>query len=186
VVAERIDRTLVGRDLYAILGVGTGATANEIRSAYRRLAAAHHPDRNRTDPRAERRMAIINVAATLLLDPESRRAYDRLRGAQRARQRNPARSKRRPPAWRSEPPAEWTVPSTAQARKGQEELVDRLRSWPARKLEALDVRLSAIAPEAHVMLLVSCLFVALVLIGCSRPRQPSNPYGGEISLRSGR
>lgn len=63
-------------DLYAVLGILPGATHDEIKQAYVRLAKAHHPDKNRS-PGATERMAEINLAYETLRDGERRREYDR-------------------------------------------------------------------------------------------------------------
>lgn len=65
------------RDPYEILGVGRSATESEIKAAFRRLAAQHHPDRNRDDPEAQVRFKEVNAAHQILSDPEKRAAYDR-------------------------------------------------------------------------------------------------------------
>lgn len=65
------------RDPYEILGVGRSATESEIKAAFRRLAAQHHPDRNQDDPEAQTRFKEINAAHQILSDPEKRAAYDR-------------------------------------------------------------------------------------------------------------
>ena len=49
-------------DPYAILGLPWGASPDEIRRAFRRLAALHHPDRNAGDPDAEARFKLISAA----------------------------------------------------------------------------------------------------------------------------
>ncbi len=67
------------RDPYHVLGVPAGATAEQIASAYRRLARRHHPDVS-TMTGAEQRMAEINAAWTLLRDPHKRAAWDREHG----------------------------------------------------------------------------------------------------------
>ena len=68
-------------DLYGVLEVPPSASIDQIRRAYRRQATLSHPDLHASDPGAEARMALINVAAGVLLHPERRRAYDRLRGS---------------------------------------------------------------------------------------------------------
>lgn len=64
------------KDYYSILGVPKTATRKEIRSAFRKAAAASHPDRNPDDPQAEERFKEINEAYTVLSDEEKRRFYD--------------------------------------------------------------------------------------------------------------
>lgn len=63
--------------LYETLGVSRGASPDELKQAWRRLARLHHPDRNPGDPGAAERLAAINAAYTVLSDPTKRRAYDR-------------------------------------------------------------------------------------------------------------
>jgi len=63
-------------DLYSVLGVTRTATANEIKSAYRRLARRYHPDVN-SDPSAASRFAQINEAYHTLIDSDRRKSYDR-------------------------------------------------------------------------------------------------------------
>ncbi len=64
------------KDYYQILEVSKDASERDIRSAFRRLAAKHHPDRNPDDPGAEERFKEVNEAYTVLNDPEKRRFYD--------------------------------------------------------------------------------------------------------------
>jgi molecular chaperone DnaJ len=71
---------MAGRDLYQVLGVDRGATQDEIRRAYRRLAREHHPDVNHGDPNAEHRFKEINLAYQTLSDPARRRQYDTFGG----------------------------------------------------------------------------------------------------------
>jgi len=64
------------RDLYEVLGVSKGASADDIKSAYRRVAKQNHPDVNPDDTRAEERFKDANAAFDVLSDPEKRKLYD--------------------------------------------------------------------------------------------------------------
>lgn len=64
-------------DPYQVLGVPRGASESEIKSAFRKLAAQHHPDRNPNDDSAQGRFKQVNQAYQILGDPEKRAAYDR-------------------------------------------------------------------------------------------------------------
>ncbi|MCW5875495.1 MAG: J domain-containing protein [Anaerolineales bacterium] len=66
------------RDYYEILGVGRGASQEEIKKAYRKLALQYHPDRNPDDKSAEEKFKEINEAYQVLSDPEKRTHYDQL------------------------------------------------------------------------------------------------------------
>lgn len=66
------------RDFYEILGVSRTATDQEIKSAYRRLAVRHHPDKNPNDSAAEDKFKEAAEAYSVLSDVEQRRRYDRL------------------------------------------------------------------------------------------------------------
>jgi DnaJ-class molecular chaperone len=63
-------------DYYRLLEVHREASNEEIKKAYRHLAKAYHPDRNRGDPDAEGRLKEINEAYQVLGDEAKRRRYD--------------------------------------------------------------------------------------------------------------
>lgn len=69
------------RDPYAVLGVDRSATQDEIKSAFRKLAARHHPDRNPGDASAHERFKELNAAYQILSDPQKRAAFDRFGAA---------------------------------------------------------------------------------------------------------
>jgi molecular chaperone DnaJ len=64
------------RDPYEVLGVPRDAGADEIKSAFRRMARRFHPDVNPNDPEAESRFNEINEAYSILSDPERKARYD--------------------------------------------------------------------------------------------------------------
>ena len=66
-------------DYYAVLGVAPGASDEEIRRTYRRLALQWHPDRNPGDARAEERFKEISEAYAVLMDPAKRGAWEAAR-----------------------------------------------------------------------------------------------------------
>ena len=63
-------------DLYKDLGVARGATQDEIKKAYRKLAAQFHPDRNPNNKGAEERFKAVNRAHQVLGDAQKRALYD--------------------------------------------------------------------------------------------------------------
>lgn len=65
------------RDHYEVLGLVRGASPEEIKAAFRKLAAIHHPDKNPTDPSAGDRFKEINASYQVLSDPQRRQMFDR-------------------------------------------------------------------------------------------------------------
>ncbi|KAA3436597.1 molecular chaperone DnaJ [Rufibacter hautae] len=64
------------RDYYEILGVAKGATADEIKKAYRKIAIKFHPDKNPDDPTAEDKFKEAAEAYEVLSDEQKRQRYD--------------------------------------------------------------------------------------------------------------
>jgi curved DNA-binding protein CbpA len=73
------------KDFYAVLGVSSSASQDEIKKQYRRLAAKHHPDKNLNDAKAAERFKEISEAYTVLGDAEKRKQYDDMRRLGRSR-----------------------------------------------------------------------------------------------------
>lgn len=65
------------RDYYEVLGLERGASTDEIKKAYRRLARQYHPDFNKDDREAERKFKEVSEAYEVLVDPQKREQYDR-------------------------------------------------------------------------------------------------------------
>ena len=68
---------MANRDPYEVLGVARSAGADEIKSAYRKLARRFHPDVNPDDPEAEERFKEVGNAYAVLSDDEKRARFDR-------------------------------------------------------------------------------------------------------------
>lgn len=66
----------MNKDYYQILGVSKDASDADIKSAYRKLAMKHHPDRNPNDPTAKDKFAEISEAYEVLSNKEKRQQYD--------------------------------------------------------------------------------------------------------------
>jgi curved DNA-binding protein len=84
--------TMKYKDYYQLLGVPRGASAEDIKKAYRRLARKYHPDVSK-EPGAEEKFKDVNEAHDILGDPTKRAAYDQL-GNYR-----PGQDFRPPPGW---------------------------------------------------------------------------------------
>jgi curved DNA-binding protein CbpA len=94
------------RDYFAILEIGPGASEQEIRAAYRRLARRYHPDLHPERADAEQRLKELNEAYEVLGDPVQRARYVR---ARRLRMHVEAAARPAPPA----PPRAARPPPTA-------------------------------------------------------------------------
>ncbi len=163
---------VLASDLYGVLGVSREASGEQIRRAYRRLAMTSHPDLKHDDrAAAERRMVELNVAASVLLDPARRAAYDRAREC-------PSRSAstrwdfwwvasgfRGREDWaRPEPPP----PIRLEGELG--EAVRRFRSGPTRAwYEVLRLTTNR-SPSAHALVTIASVGLALMFISLARPR----------------
>jgi DnaJ-class molecular chaperone len=64
------------RDFYDVLGVPRGASQEDLRRAYKKLARRHHPDSNQQDPEAAKKFAEITEAWDVLGDEQKRQQYD--------------------------------------------------------------------------------------------------------------
>jgi curved DNA-binding protein len=83
------------KDYYRILGVEKGASAAEIKAAYRKLARKFHPDVSK-EPGAEEKFKEVSESYNTLKDPEKRAAYDQLGSHQ------PGQEFRPPPDWQKQ------------------------------------------------------------------------------------
>ncbi|HMP90477.1 MAG TPA: molecular chaperone DnaJ [Kiritimatiellia bacterium] len=69
------------KDFYATLGVDRGASQDDIKKAYRKLAVQYHPDKNPGNKEAEEKFKVITEAYEILSDPDKRQRYDQFGSA---------------------------------------------------------------------------------------------------------
>src|SRR6187399_1777264 len=65
------------RDPYEVLGVSKGASQEDIKKAYRKLAKKLHPDSNKKDPKAATKFSQLNGAYEIVGDADKRKQFDR-------------------------------------------------------------------------------------------------------------
>jgi curved DNA-binding protein CbpA len=168
-------REALEHDLYEILGVTRTASPEDLRAAYRRKARESHPDLHPGEPRAGERMARVNLAGRVLLDPYLRSAYDRVaprRGASSAEEPRRAWYERSSVAaagsddWVSPPrPRRYRVRSR-QARR----FLREIRSVDAQVTLRFHEMMASTPERARLPLFVACLVAAALLIASARPR----------------
>ncbi len=183
----KLNSNLVKQDLYGVLGVPRRATREEIRRRYRYLVRVSHPDRHPLDENAAaRRMAQINVAAAVLLDPPLRAEYDRQRASAA---RPPGPGERRTWPWVSqafEPTfgiaSVWAI-RQARRRLGRDQrrVLESLRPWASRQLEALSLWHAERPARSQLAFFVATITLALFLIGAARPRPIWDPPARKVS-----
>ncbi|XP_072269399.1 dnaJ homolog subfamily C member 5B isoform X1 [Pyxicephalus adspersus] len=78
-MSEQRQRSLStsGEALYQVLGLEKGATHDDIKKSYRKLALKHHPDKNPDNPQAAETFKEINNAHSILIDLSKRNIYDK-------------------------------------------------------------------------------------------------------------
>ena len=75
-IRERNNVMAEKRDFYEVLGISKGASDEEIKKAYRKMAKKYHPDLNKGDATAEQMFKDVNEAYSVLSDPQKKARYD--------------------------------------------------------------------------------------------------------------
>jgi len=196
----KVGRDVLGMDLYRVLGLPRTATPTEIRCAYRRLVRQSHPDlQPHSHTFAQHRMVELNIAASVLLDPERRAEYDRGRQWPRART---GRSQQRRPAtgwWVGCPRSrgtgyageDWIGPTPHRRRSRIDyetaPMLGQLRLWPARVMQALALEADAWSPRTHALFTFATVGLAFLLIAAARPRSlPGFEHDGSATRAQAR
>ena len=132
------------RDYYEILGVARGASEQDLKSAYRRLAHQHHPDKNQSDPQAEDKFKEAAEAYAVLSDPDQRQRYDRfghagVSSAAGTAWGAPQRCANRQLIWRPSDPASlsWTWVAARASLPNVPERAPVPRAWSAASIRPL-------------------------------------------------
>jgi curved DNA-binding protein CbpA len=166
----RFEAEFLSHDLHAVLGVSSTATPEQIRAAYRREVRASHPDLNPHDPEAGRRMALLNRAARVLLDPALLRQYERARGRD-------ARGKSADPAGRwyesnESADLDWRAPDAspaAAATPAQRAFRRRVRRAGAGLAARAQDALRRVGNEQRLALAALCILLGSGLLVWSHP-----------------
>jgi DnaJ-class molecular chaperone len=171
----RLGNDVLESDLYGELGLLPDATESEIRVAYRQQVRTSHPDLNRDDPDAAKRMTRLNVAAKVLLDPALRRAYDRVpRGAKPAAASESKAPKRA--AWfeRREQSSDddWTPPRAPTRQRGSSfgNSFGELRSRDGRLSLQVQELIESLSARQQIGVAALLCAVALVLLAVAKPQ----------------
>ena len=149
------------RDPYKILGVARDAGADEIKTAWRNLAKAVHPDHNQQDPTANARFAEIGRAYDTLKDPRKRSRYDQLSRMAETKSDGPTIMQERQAAREA---AERAKAARANAERVMEELARAQAQKAAAAVDGAKAARSA-APKAEAA-------------GQARPEQPDPAPAG--------
>ena len=72
---------MANKDYYEVLGLQKGASDDEIKKAFRKLAIKYHPDKNKGNKEAEEKFKEINEAYQVLSDPKKKANYDQFGSA---------------------------------------------------------------------------------------------------------